>query len=268
MSIRMLRYHNTQEHTINRKTYRCVRIKPCFASNQAEWDFVRQEAVKLVEKTNPTEANNGAARNQITRYKDALAGVIAEVLSMRFLNYALGNGFIERPQADSAINQIDLKTKTGQTIEVRSSFVRNGIPFALFAANPKTKSQYFDIIGPYHNAEYKRQNEICKDYFLRVLYLGDKKDFSEKAVLSPDFTVYIAGGANRAMMQDTSICYTKQMLAPQENGKTEKGEYSAVPIGKALDAADFVCDISKTAETKTTEQYHILESKILEIKED
>lgn len=262
MKIRMIEYRNQGENTIGRSMYRCVRVRPNFAQAAEEWEYVRSQSQSLVERLNPTEANNGKRRDMDTRWKDALAGVIAEVVCMRFLNFAFGSEFNVRPQAYSAINQIDLKTSGGQTIEVRSSFVRNGVPFALFAKNPKTGRQYFDVIGPYHNSGYKVKNEICKDYFFRVLYKGDKEDFCERAIRADDFEVYIIGGVNRAMMQDPAVCYFKYMIPPQEDKQAKKGEYSAVPIGKALDIVEFVQDLSHTSGVALTQSYRQLEDRI------
>ncbi len=262
MGIRMIEYHNKGENTIDRPTYRCVRVRPNFAQDAEEWDFICEQTQSLVRKLNPTEANNGEKRDSDTQYKDALAGVIAEVVSMRFLNFVFGSDFNVRPQAHSAVNQIDLETSRGQTIEVRSSFVRNGVSFALFAKNPKTGRQYFDIIGPYHNPGYKVEDEICKDYFFRVLYEGCKEDFSEKAALSRNFEVYLVGGVNRAMMQDPAIRYSKYMIPPKDDKKAKKGEYSAVTIGKSLDIAEFVQDISKSSDIGLTESYRQLEARM------
>ena len=65
---------------------------------------------------------------------------------------------------DDASRQIDLKViSNNKKIEVRSSFPRNGIEFAI--CHP---SYEFDVIGPYSN-NYK-PGEIQKDYYVRTLF--------------------------------------------------------------------------------------------------
>jgi hypothetical protein len=69
-------------------------------------------------------------------------------------------------QFKQASSQIDLETiKTKKTIEVRSSFPRNGVEFAI--CSPKYE---FDILGPYKN--HYKSDEPQKDIYLSMLHLG------------------------------------------------------------------------------------------------
>lgn len=57
---------------------------------------------------------------------------------------------------------------------MRSSFVNNGIPFALFAVNKNTHETYFDVLGSYYQQSHKFDYETPKDAYARVLFKGNK----------------------------------------------------------------------------------------------
>ena len=148
---------------------------------------------------------------------------------------------IIKPASDTSFNQIDIRLATGKTIEVRSSCVRNGIDFALFAGDQQHPGQqYFDVIGPYSNG-YK-PGEYLKDYYMRVLYWCDKKNFMS-LLNNASITLYITGGATKAMMDDPKI-YQEKHLYPAGGQVQVESDYRVIPLGKSLDAKQFFSTIS------------------------
>lgn len=204
---------------------------------------VKAKAAEIEVKLNAGQANSSKVRDEQTIKIDNLSGLIAEYACRTFLEKILGKGVLEETSSETARNQIDIVlAKSKKTIEVRSSFVRNGIKFALFA-KPKRdgEEQYFDILGPYSNG-YK-PGEIEKDFYMRVLYEGDKKDFLT-LLEEPVLTLYITGGATRAMMDDKSIYQVKHLIPA--GGQVEiESDYRVIPLGKSLDIDEFMAELQK-----------------------
>ena len=246
IKIRFERFDNDfSGFTVARRQFLCARFD---LSRAAHGDFlneVLEEAGALQGEVNRNRANGHTARTKQVVGVDCLAGVLAERLTLHLLNKAFGEPIASRPEAVSSINQIDiLSSSRGQkrTMEVRSSFPRNGAAFALFHTD-KNGVQYFDVLGPYHNTEYKPEDECMKDYFLRVLFPVDKRDAA--AYFRRDhFTAYLTGGATRAMMEDPAL-YRLKTLAP-ENMMGEAGpdggpaQYRVIPLADSLDIRQFL----------------------------
>ena len=116
-------------------------------------------------------------------------------------------------------------------IEVRSSFPRNGIEFAI--CHP---SYEFDVIGPYSN-NYK-PGEIQKDYYVRTLFhLYNPTDII--SMISADsFKVYLTGGATWDMMIDTDYSKNKTLLPDFGLGVIQKASYRVVPFSKSKDTRE------------------------------
>ena len=143
---------------------------------------------------------------------------------------------IIKPKNNTSHNQIDLKLYNGKTIEVRSSCVRNGIDFAIFSKNIKTSDeQYFDVIGPYSN-EYKKC-EFFKDYYMRVLYECDKRNFLD-LLKKPVVRLFITGGATKKMMNDSQY-YQIKHLTPAGGQVKVESDYRVIPLAKSLDINEF-----------------------------
>lgn len=192
---------------------------------------------------------------------DSLSGMIAELACKAVLSWRYGSDKISRPENNSSHNQIDLKLYNGKTIEVRSSCVYNGIDFALFVKNRKKENeQYFDIIGPYVNG-YKSE-EVYKDYYMRVLYCCDKKDFlrllehPEYATVrrknnviwnGPVLRLFITGGATRKMMLDPNSVQEKHLI-PANGEVAVESDYRVIPLAKSLDISEFFLTLEKQNE--------------------
>lgn len=132
--------------------------------------------------------------------------------------------------------QIDINLASGATIEVRSSCVRNGLNFALFKVN-KDHKQYIDVIGPYYNETYKFY-ENMKDFYMRVIYVGETASVYSSIMNGIDVVLYITGGATKKMLHD--IGYRKYMTAPADSRASKKGTYLVVQMSDSFSYPDFI----------------------------
>ena len=153
-------------------------------------DFL-EKAKKLAGDVNPGSANaSDTQRNSNTLLLDALGGILAEEGWLAFINNFYGPIASPTPFL-SAHGQIDIKLSGGQLIEVRSSFPRNGVKFAVCH-----ETYNFKVIGNYQNL-YK-PGEVPKDFYSSVLFETKKADLLTAETI--DFT--LIGGATRQMMLD------------------------------------------------------------------
>ena len=127
-------------------------------------------------------------------------------------------------------NQIDLVTSDNKTIEVRSSFPRKGLAFAL--CNPTYE---FDVIGPYVN-DYK-PGEISKDIYVRTLFPFEESELIER-IRGKGIQMYLTGGATNKMFSNSSLFIEKSMTAMEDSALNQAGptsKYKVIPFSKALD---------------------------------
>lgn len=161
---------------------------------------------------------------------DCIAGVVSEYFWKLYLNSE--ENVVSETEFDDASRQIDLKViSNNKKIEVRSSFPRNGIEFAI--CHP---SYEFDVIGPYSN-NYK-PGEIQKDYYVRTLFhLYNPTDII--SMISADsFKVYLTGGATWDMMIDNDYSKNKTLLPDFGLGVIQKASYRVVPFSKSKDTRE------------------------------
>lgn len=191
-----------------------------------------REGEVLANKVIPTAANNLETRDRERIRHNCIAGMFAEYCWKDYLNKKYGNNFVANTQFQGASNQIDLITeRRNLKIEVRSSFVRNGIKFALF--HPK---YHFDVLGPYSkHVNEKEYPEPQKDFYVRTLFSMTPTDYFD-LLLDRKFKIYLTGGATWDMMKDNSKSYDKELIPEDEIKVTkEKNRYRVVPLPKALD---------------------------------
>ncbi len=232
--------HNNQPE--NRKveidTFKCIQIS---IDTKSEWmKDVLAKAKKIEGKLNAGKANDSASeRDAETVASDNNSGLIAENACYVFLQYIFGKEAVSKPSSESSKNQIDIELSgIKKTIEVRSSCIRNGVEFAVFAKDPNDNehTQYFDVIGPYNN-EYKPE-EVLKDYYMRVIYHCNIKDFD--ALLQRDtLELYLTGGATKEMLEDSTL-YEVKHLYPKDGEVEVESEYRVIPLSKSLDIDAFV----------------------------
>ncbi len=225
----------SSKYKIDRERFICLEV---VISTESDWyKRVFSYAKQIEKKLNPGQANTSENRPEEIVEIDNLMGVIAEYACYDVLLYYYKD-MIEKPLSKGSINQIDIMIAgTKKTIEVRSSCVKNGLDFALFS-RPKENNleQYFDIIGPYSNG-YK-PGETIKDYYMRVLYCCNKKNFFDM-INQKIIKLYITGGVTREMMSNHSITQVKH-LTPKGGEVKMESDYIVIPLGKSMDFPVFI----------------------------
>ena len=207
--------------------------------------IILNQAKQIASNVNQKSANNSnKLRERDSLITDNFIGVLSEYSWKIAINALLVHTTVKECESLDMSNQIDLKTLKGNyNIEVRASFVRNGIKFAL------DRSKYpFDIIGPYIN-EYKSE-EKPKDFYLRCLYHFNNQNKSDfiYTVNHQGIHIYLVGGASLEMMQDENLYVIKTMKKGSELGYHANGvttQYKAISIPKAKDALSIIKEIYK-----------------------
>lgn len=196
---------------------------------------ISAQAEVLGGSVNAKSANN----SQLKRSKDrllsnAIAGLLSEYCWKNAINLLSTHTTVAETSYEQSKDQIDLiTTQRNLKIEIRSSFPRNGVEFALF--HPKYR---FDILGPYSNA-YK-PGEVIKDFYLRALYhVAGYEDFLRKFNTSEFFNVYLTGGASHEMMVDPQISVSKSLI-PEDSLIEVESSYSVIPYEYALDTIEII----------------------------
>lgn len=192
-------------------------------------DNLIDEAQLLSEKVWRGRANiSQSERSKTVVLSNCYAGVFSEFFWRDFLNHE--QTVVSSTEYVSAANQIDLEIiKNKKKIEVRSSFPRNGVAFAI--CHP---AYQFDILGPYHNS-YKPQ-EIQKDFYVRTFFPLKSPSFILRDVKSSHFEIFLVGGATWEMMWDRNISKFKNLRPEDDSFAQEPSSYRVVPICHALDS--------------------------------
>jgi len=233
--LKCLDYHKNS----NRKSdFYCCKIELSPRANSYDRLILKElifRGTALSKQVNPGAANDANLERDYNRILvNSVSGVIAEYLWKVFLNLTSIENIVSETIMLDKTNQIDLITiKDESTIEVRSSFPRNGLLFAI--CDPQHQ---FDIIGPYSNG-YK-PNEIQKNFYARTLFPFDYNEFN-KRITENNFCVYLTGGATWKMFQDTNITLKKSFI-PEDEISIErlntKSEYLVIPFSAALDTIE------------------------------
>lgn len=219
------------------------RIKP-FKVAVFQFDYVSNDKDKalldkifhkgsiLAEKVNPAAANNASMKRNRTRLENnASAGLLAEYCWKKYINLKAKKNIVDYTEFTDASVQIDLVVlENNKLIEVRSSFPRNGIEFAICSMTYE-----FDILGPYSNSV--KPGEIQKDFYIRTLFhIPAGKTFLHVAK-GNGFKVYLTGGATWDMMIDDQVSKNKDLLPDDfvSQVQEEKSLYRVVPFSKSID---------------------------------
>jgi hypothetical protein len=217
-------------------------------TDKAFLDNMVSEGTKLANKVNPGAASNASQKRDYDKIlNNCIAGVLSEYLWKNYLNST--EQLVNETPFVSANNQIDLQIlKNAKKIEVRSSFPRNGIDFALCSG-----SHEFDVIGMYSNG-YKPA-EVQKDYYVRALFhLGIERYWEKDAhtripimeklidkLKKDGFEAFLTGGATWDMMIDTAVAKNKNFIPEDEiqiGRLATATEYRVVPFSNALDSIE------------------------------
>lgn len=187
-----------------------------------------EKAWDLAKKVNPKKANNATdVRERERLMLDALGGVLAEYGWYYYINRIFGDETVSFTDFNPNTAQIDLRLNNGKTIEVRSSFLRNGVKFALC-------SQKFNFrnICKYDNL-YK-PSEADKDFFACALFETQKTQL----LSANEVVFYLVGGSSKQMMEDDTLAYEADLIAEDDIVK-QKTKYRVIELQNALDMAGF-----------------------------
>jgi hypothetical protein len=184
---------------------------------------LKDKAAGLASSVNTHAANDSAQIRSGSRLTaDSFGGILAEKGWENYLNRTFGQ--IASPtEFTDASRQIDIRLNNGELIEVRSSFVRNGVIFAI--CNDKTN---FKNIGPYSNTI--KPGEMQKDLYLTVLFATDKNK-----LLSDDIIRFsLIGGSDWNMMMNPTLSINGH-LDDKDSPGIEPGDYRFIYLKNALD---------------------------------
>jgi len=187
--------------------------------------------LELAGQISLTEADPALTDRDPERLRDSCTcGILSEFCWKSYLNRRAGFGIAMEPASGSPRDQIGLVTAGGRKVEVRSSFPRSGIKFALF-----DRPHQFDVLGP--NSGSVRPGEACKDFYVRALYPFASNSFQTH--FAGRLEVYLVGGATWDMMTDPAF-FKEKDLQPEDDvfSSGGKSRYRVVPLSLALDTPD------------------------------
>ncbi len=196
-------------------------------SNNEGRAFIHKQALKLSSSVHPGQANDSVnSRSEDRRILDSIGGLLAEHGWLKYINTHYGDiaSFTEFNQANG---QIDIRLENGKTMEIRSSFPRNGIKFAICHEryNFKNICTYSNLYKP---------SEQAKSFFGSVLFETKKDD-----MLSIDKIVFfLIGGSTKEMMLNDQISYTDSLIA-EDDMTQQKTKYQVIKLKDTLDVKGF-----------------------------
>ena len=202
-------------------------VKCTFVNTGEQKLFVQQKALELALAVNPAKANDATnERGRETLIRDALGGVLAEFGWLDYINTIYGS-IASFTLFDGSNGQIDIILSNSKTIEVRSSFPRNGIKFAV--CNDKYN---FRNICKYAN--FYKPTEVNKDFFASVLFETQKNSITT----ADSIVFYLIGGSTREMMNST-LCYEADLTA-EDDLTEQKTKYKVIDLKNVLDINGFI----------------------------
>lgn len=204
-----------------------VLVRCEFLNNHSGAQAIRDKALALAKAVNPRAANASVNQRDTERLIiDGLGGVLAEHGWYYYIRQVFGP-VVEFTDFTEAHNQIDLLLNNGKSIEVRSSFPRNGAKFAVCSErfNFKNICKYDNIYKP---------SETDKDFFSAVLFETPKDQMLEvdKVVF------YLVGGSTKAMMMDKNIAIVDNLIAEGDT-TSQRTNYLVIKLKDALDITGF-----------------------------
>jgi hypothetical protein len=226
---------NTQNTNREFIIVRCV-----FNNKHKDTQYYYSLAWDLAQKVNPRAANNATDERDRERLTiDALGGILAEYGWYYYINRIFGENTVNFTEYKQGESQIDLILSNGKTIEVRSSFPRNGVKFAICHERHNFKN-----ICKYENL-YK-PSEIDKDFFASVLFETQKPQLKN----ANEIVFYLIGGSTKEMMQNDDISFISNLVA--EDDLTQNlTKYKVIYLKDALDISDFENYMSSMGYVKT-----------------
>lgn len=202
-----------------------VVIRCSVKKTSTEYNVYLESAKQLALNVNSAAANySDVSRGSTRKQQDAFGGVLAEQGWLKYINSTFGNIATPTPFVE-ANGQIDIKLSKGQTIEVRSSFPRNGVQFAVCHSYHNFKN-----IGPYSNSV--KPGEIQKNFYACVLFETNK----ERILEADEIIFYLVGGSTWQMMMRNGVDLTLQAEGVFSNVRST---YRVLYIKDTLDITEF-----------------------------
>lgn len=189
----------------------------------------KEKAWNLAQQVNPHKANDSTnVREKERLILDSMGGVLSEAAWYYYINKVFGSGTVHFTEFNDITAQIDLKLSNGKTMEIRSSFPRNGVKFAICNEryNFKNICKYSNLYKP---------SEIDKDFFGCVLFQTAKDNIVKD---KSEIILYLIGGSTKAMMMNDEIAFVTNLVAEDDITQTET-KYRVIRLKDALDMAGF-----------------------------
>lgn len=224
--------HYPNTNRVSRFRYIQVEVLP--ATNLQDGYLLKgmlTQAETLASQVTKNSANDASfVRSKDRLVRNALAGLLSESAWRLAVNGLTKKETLSSTNFTHTYKQIDLVTDDNKTIEVRSSFPRKGLAFAL--CNPTYE---FDVIGPYVN-DYK-PGEISKNLYVRTLFPFEESELLER-IRGKGIQMFLTGGATHEMFNDSSLSIEKSMTSMEDvllNQVGPASKYKVIPFSRALD---------------------------------
>lgn len=218
---------NCQVPVDGRNVERVFNVIECsIQRGSEEYNACVEKARQLAEVVNAGAANH-AEINRLPRRRvnDAIMGVLAEEGWLQFINSKFDN-IAEYTPFEDPTAQIDIQLSNGEMIEIRSSFVRNGVKFGICHDRFNFKN-----IGPYSNTI--KPGEVQKDLYLAVLFDTPKDQLLNNQVIR--FT--LVGGSTWEMMERIGF---NNALTPEDDLAPIASNYRVIQLKNTLDAGQII----------------------------
>lgn len=232
--IEKIKLSQSEYHQVNKITFNYESN----TSDQIYIDSLLKRAKELSEKVNQHAASNSLqTRHSIVVQANAIAGLLAEDLWAKCINDAYSQQKVHIPVVNDLGNQIDIASLDGKyTFEVRSSFPRNGVTFAV-----SNERNGFKIVGPYTNQYKKAENP--RDFYLTALFPLELPGKILSAIKKDGFSFSLTGGATLDMMDGQNAISFLDNLRPEDSFTEATTEYQVIRIRDGLDYCEVLENI-------------------------
>lgn len=200
-------------------------IKVSLKRGEELYNQLFNKAKELSNCVSSAAANESTfSRDDNRKIIDSFGGLIAEKAWEKYINQSFGEIAFPTEFLDAS-KQIDIKLTNDFLIEVRSSFIRNGVKFGI--CNDRYN---FKNIGPYSNSV--KPDEIQKNIYCGVLF-ETKKD----ELLTTDRIIcYLVGSSTWDMMIEIGI---DTRLNARDAIALSPGNYKVVLYKYSMDINQF-----------------------------
>ncbi|MBX2966825.1 MAG: hypothetical protein KF845_11815 [Cyclobacteriaceae bacterium] len=213
---------NTRYSTRSFSIIQCTLVR-----GTPEYKSILERADQLARLVSTGAANNAQVERTLQRRRiDSFGGLCAESGWEQYINATFNTIASPTPFTNASI-QIDIQLNRGHRIEVRSSFPRKGVKFALCNTNANFKN-----IGPYSNSI--KPGEVQKNLYLAVLFDTQKADL----LTAQTVTFSLVGGSTWDTMVDQGV---NVPLTPWDDDSfAVRSTYRVIYLSNALDVPQVI----------------------------